>query len=143
MPEPDSWKRRLQPKVADQVDYIVTQFHRAGIEVGLVTANGGIGFMYAEDQVLVRSEYLQQVLPVLERHFDIGRREHVVSDVELVHLRPKASGERLPELPEVFIPKPLRERQLTVIGVLELIAMEVGEEAAAPNHVLTVAGPPG
>src|SRR5215470_19598816 len=95
--------------------------------------------MYAEDQLLVRSEYLQRVLPILERHFDVARVERVVSDAELVHLRPKADGAPLPKLLEVFIPKPLRERQHAVIGVLERIATELGEDAAAPNYVLTVA----
>src|SRR5215472_13974254 len=53
---PEQWKDGLEPIVADQVDYISEQFDRAGHEIGLVPADGGVGFLYAEGQILVRSD---------------------------------------------------------------------------------------
>ncbi len=139
MPDQENWKQRVEPRIADQVDYILTKFHDAGADIGLVTSDRGVGFMYAEGQLLVRDGYLERVQRLLARHFDLGSVEHVVDGVVLLPIEPKPSGDALPEPAGVYQPKPVRHRRLTVIHALELISAEVGDDAATPDHVLTVA----
>jgi hypothetical protein len=148
VPEQDVWKQGLEPKVADQVDYIVTEFDNDGREVGLVTANGGVGFMYAEGQILVRYESLRDVREVLASRFDFPRTEPVVPGIVLQYLEPKARRRATPKKPPspiikresgVIVPRPATDRPFTVIEAVELVDTEVGEGAAAPDHILTVA----
>jgi subtilisin family serine protease len=70
--EPDSWKHGLEPTIADQVDNIKSTYLAAGIKIGVVTRNGGVDYMYAEDQLLVRDRYLGRVREILR---EILRRD--------------------------------------------------------------------
>ena len=76
MPEQKGWKQRVEPRIADQVDYILTKFHGAGKDIGLVTAQGGVGFMYAEGHLLVRAEYIQRVKDILQIHEPAAMTAH-------------------------------------------------------------------
>ena len=83
MSEENSWHRDMEPKDADEVGYIVREFRGHGIEIGGVPAPAhqgvrGVGFMYAEGQLLAREEYLRQILVILERY---GARVDVVRQV--------------------------------------------------------------
>jgi subtilisin family serine protease len=63
--EPDSWRHGLEPRIADQVDHIMSVYRASGIRIGVVTVNGGVDYMYAEDQLLVRDHYLGRVREIL------------------------------------------------------------------------------
>src|ERR1022692_983535 len=128
--EPDSWRNDLEPKILDQADYIVRAFRDSGTEIGVVSANRGIGYMYAEGQVLVREQHLARVLEILQQpnladleRDDPGRLRRVIAGVVLLTLGPTTDG---------------RERP-TVIGALGAVDLRLGAGIATPNHVLTVA----
>jgi Subtilase family len=151
MSEPDSWRAGLLDSIADEVDFIRRAFHdaldssdpalrRLGADTGIVTDDRGVGYLYAEHQLMVRDEYLGPVLELLEQpdlpwkglddaddgdaaERDPGRGEpagirRVIAGVVLVHLG--ASGRTVPQW-------------------LELIDQRLGRGIATPNHVLTVA----
>jgi Subtilase family len=141
MPQQGNWKQDLQPRIADQVDYILASFdkRKAGPEIGIVTSDGGVGFMYAEGQLLVRKDHIERVKDILQADFDFGPVEDIVMDAALLHLEPKPRRAR-PWPPGVFIPQPRKQRRLTMIHALEQIDEQLGEGIATPNHLLTVAG---
>ena len=69
MTEPDDWRSSVTSKVADETDHIVRSFRDApggGKDIKVVPADGGVGHMYAEGEILVRQEHLDQVLEILE-----------------------------------------------------------------------------
>jgi hypothetical protein len=114
----------LQPDVAAQVNYITSQFASnsdARSQIEVVAANGGVDYMYAEGQLLVREEYLDRVLAILGQPAGRGV-EPVVRGVALVRLQPGANGQ---------IP--------TVLGALASIEAQLGTGVATPDHVITVA----
>ena len=55
----------LGARIRQQVSYIREEFGKVGIEIGVFPAGRGVGFMYAESQILVREEYLQRVWDIL------------------------------------------------------------------------------
>ncbi len=126
MPETNSWDRYLAPRIRNQVDRITSAFQAAEptVEIGVIPADNGVSYMYAEGQLLVRDEYLGRVQEILEQPVsDFERIERIVSGVTLLTLGRMPSGE-----------------QLTVFEALIRIDRELGVGIATPNHVLTVAG---
>jgi subtilisin family serine protease len=110
----------LDPVVAEQVDYIVSAFaQQRGIGIGVVTADGGVSYMYAESQLIVREEHLDRVRQMLPWP---TRVERVTQGAMLVHLGESGSGE-----------------QPTIADLLPVIDAELGEGIATPNQVLTAA----
>src|SRR5690348_8315119 len=76
MSESEDWekaKATLEPKIAQQVEYIKGEFAQrsgddddlAGIDIGVATSGQGVAFMYAEGQILVRDGYLERVQNIL------------------------------------------------------------------------------
>ena len=76
MARTDRWRNGLQPRVADEVDHIKEAFRNPprrkgadrpqGKEIVAVPApDGGIDYMFAEGEILVREEYLDRVLEIL------------------------------------------------------------------------------
>jgi subtilisin family serine protease len=128
--EPDSWRNDLEPKILDHVDYIVRAFRDAGTNIGVVPAvNRGIGYMYAQDQILVREQHLGRVLEILQQpseadleRDDTGRLRRVIAGVVLLTLVRTPDGE-----------------QPTVISALGQVDRQLGVGVATPNHVMTVA----
>jgi hypothetical protein len=130
--EPDNGRKDLLPEIADHVGFIVNAFHEKKVEIGVVPADGGVGYMYAKGQLLVHDEYLGRVLGIIERldepdtrrdqpelwRDDTDRVRRVIGDIVLLHL----SGTRL------NVPDVLRE-----------VDQQLGEGRATPNHVVTVA----
>jgi hypothetical protein len=121
----DDWRPRLRPRIRDEVQYIVDAFLGKGIYVGVETSGAGVGYLYAEGELLVLDEYLEPVLRILDR------RE---GDQET-----EAPPER-PEPPERVLRGLVlvRFKGKRVPEVLEQIDRELGEGCASPNHILTV-----
>jgi subtilisin family serine protease len=127
MPEQNNWDGRLQTRVADQVDRIVSAFRAERINIGVVPAkNGMVEYMYAEDQILVQDSYATAVYEFLNPglKFESGKVDRII-----------------PGVTRVFMPEPPadREQRLTADVALREIDQQFGVGIATPNHVLTVA----
>jgi subtilase family protein len=131
MPEQtDNWQEGLKPRLVDEIEYIIDAFRCASdgrIRIKPARGDHRIDYLYAEGQILVRDEYLGQVLGILEPETDQdevrttpGRLRRVIAGVTLLTL----AGERFP----------------TVLEALEEIDRLLGRGIATPDHVLTVAG---
>jgi hypothetical protein len=131
MTESVDWHDEVVRKVADETDLIIGSFadaeppHRRAIKI--VTVNDGIDFMYAEGEILVREEHLEQVLQILEgrtrdhvEQNEPGRIQRVIEGVVLLRL----GGERFTR----------------ALDALDEIDRQLSPGIATPNQVLTVAG---
>jgi hypothetical protein len=128
MTESGDWQGSVVPKVADETNHIIRSFSEApggGKEIKVVSANGGIGHMYAEGEILVREEHLDRVLEILEPDAD---RDQVRNDPARV--RRVIDGVAL---------LTLGASQPLALGALDAIDGQLGRGIATPNHVLTVA----
>ena len=139
MTGPDNWKDHVQPKVADEIEYIIQAFCDAdpdfkgdgdppcrGPVIKVVASHGGIDYMYAEGEILIRDDYLERVLEILEhrpvRELELDEPSsvpHVIAGVTRLTT--------------------LSARYPTVLEALEVIDQRLGGGIATPNHVLTVA----
>ena len=124
MTESDDWRDSVIPKVADETDHIIRCFGDApngGREIKVVTADGGVGHMYAEGEILVREEHLDRVLEILEPGAarDPSRVRLVIDGVVLLTLAGSQSA---------------------ALDAIDAIDQQLGQGVATPNHVLTVAG---
>ncbi len=159
-------ERKLATRIREQVDYIVDEFASAGIEIGIFPSDRGVGFMYAERQILVREEYLQRVWDILLGLIrEPGKYRPDKPDVprdDPSEPRPETPsgpaqdepGEREPgesggceprEKPYGYrrvvaglVLLELPSPDLKVPHVLDVIDKVLGEGIATPNHVLTV-----
>jgi subtilisin family serine protease len=120
---------QLRPRIADHVDHIVQEFQRQGTDIRSENAaNGGIDFIHAERQLVVREEYLPQVLDVLQQPALAGANdppptvERVTRGVML--LRFASAADRT---------------EGWVLRIVSEIDSRLGGGIATPNHVLTVA----
>jgi hypothetical protein len=123
MTESNDWRSSVETKVADEADHIIRSFSEAadgGKEIKVEPANGGIGHMYAEGEILVREEHLDRVLEILEPgvEHDPGRVRPVIEGVVLLTLG---------------------EAQPLALDAIEAIDQQLAHGIATPNHVLTVA----
>ena len=130
MPEqPENWKDGLRRRLVDEIEFIIRAFRRSSdgrIEVKAARSDQRVDYLYAEGRILVRDEYLGQVLGILEPEADQDqvrtdpdRVRRVIAGVVLVTL-----GERFP----------------AVLEALDEIDRQLGRGVATPDHVLTVAG---
>jgi subtilisin family serine protease len=144
------WEDIDDPTIRDQVQYIREQFARkgvaaefgeafgtigkGGIDVGVEISGGGVAYMYAEGQILVREPYLAAVQDILQRQPSVKV------------LRPgrgKASKTVLPRAAGVAVIYLKRQEDGNYPPVPELLAQidgVLGPGYATPNHVLTVCG---
>jgi subtilisin family serine protease len=138
MTGPDNWKDHVQPKVADETEYIVRAFCDPDPEfqgdgdppcrgpvIKVATDHRGLDYMYAEGEILIRDDHLERVLEILEHR---PLRELEVDDPTPVP-RVIAGVTRLTAL---------SERYPTVLEALDVIDRRLGVGIATPNHVLTV-----
>jgi Subtilase family len=126
--ESASWRDELDRSIGDEVSIIVEAFARRGIDIEVVTADGGLGYMFARGQLLVRDQQLTRVLEILGQPTEVHLRENepdrlqrITPGVQLVTLGPTPSGE-----------------QHVVPDAVSLVDRELGLGIATPNHVLTV-----
>jgi subtilisin family serine protease len=126
MPEqPDDWRVGLQQRVVDEIDHVIRAFRPSpgeGVEIKAARGDDGVDHLYAEGQILVRDEYLGQVLEIPEFPDEpqlrgAGRIRRVIAGVVLLTLD---------------------ESQPTVLDALDLIDQRLGRGIATPDHVLTV-----
>ncbi len=111
----------LDPVVAEQVDYIVSAFAERGISIGVVAApDRGVGYMYAEGQLIVREEHVSRVRQMLPQPCTV---ERVTRGAILLRMAEAPSGEQ-PAVPHL----------------LPEIDDECGPGIATPNQILTAAG---
>jgi subtilisin family serine protease len=131
--EGNRWYDGLEPRTFDEVHHIVQRFKTHSSRpvniLGERAADGGVHFMHAERQLVVREEYLDHVrrilgLPIPDRTFDpaTGVRRVTRGVVELTFAPDSELGQR------------------DVPGIVDQIDGELGSGTATPNHVLTVAG---
>jgi subtilisin family serine protease len=129
----------LLPYVRAQVDYIIGEFDRKfdsqGPAIKVVPHDGGVGFMYAEGQLLVRDEYLDRVLALLEPPQE---PEQGPSDDRAAQA-PDGTALVEPVIRGVALVR-LRQRygRPSVLETLDRIDAAFGSGAATPNQVLTV-----
>jgi Subtilase family len=138
MAKTDKWRNGLQPRVADEVEYIKAAFlnpprskgarRPQGREIAHIAArDGGLDYMFAEGEILVREEYLDRVLEILERP---SRRDLYRDEPSAV--RPVIAGvARLTTLGRRY------SRTVDAVGAVD---EQLGPGIATPNHVMTVTG---
>jgi len=115
----NGWDQDLDPVVAEQVDYIVSAFAERGTNIGVVTSDRGVGYMYAEGHLVVREEHLGRVQQMLPQPCTA---ERITQGIMLVRMGEDPSCE-----------------QPSVADLLPMIDAELGEGIATPNQVLTAA----
>jgi hypothetical protein len=135
MTEAGKWRNGLQPRVADEVEYIQAAFQnpprRKGADrpqkrkiVAVATPDGGLDYMFVEGEILVRDEYLDRVLEILghppRRELEQARQNPI--------RRVIAGVTRLTAL----------GRHSTTLEALAAIDEALGRGIATPNHVMTV-----
>jgi Subtilase family len=165
--EPESWRNNLDPKIADQVDYIRASFgdarnfvHRRAVGIGVWTTSQGVGYMYAENEILVQAAYVDRVRDILARldaaapdggtHGDQGQGgDQGQAGGEGQGGDGGQGGERGPVVRESrrvvsdVVHLSLDERLPDVPTLLDIIDAELGVGIATPNHLVTVAGDAG
>ena len=160
MTEQDHWKREMEPRIVDEVDYIIAAFREKGTGIGVVPEGHGLGYMYAEGQLLVLERYLEGVLASLRRQgvrITPGEPQAELPPGESPSESPQDEQARdepaddepprkptPPEFPPYQFPHILPGLILlhfsgkSVPEVLKVIDRDLGEGCATPNHVLTV-----
>jgi subtilisin family serine protease len=128
MPEqPDDWKAGLDQRAIDEVEHVIRAFRPSpneGIDIKVARTEDDVDYLHADGQILVRDEYLGQVLEALElpteqETRDAGRIQRVIAGVVLLTLEGS---------------------QPAVSDALDVIDQRLGRGIATPDHVLTVSG---
>jgi len=126
MPEqPDDWRAGLQQQAVDEIEHVICAFRPSsggGVEIKAARRESGLDHLYAEGQILVRDEYLGEVLDVLGLPDEptlraAGRIRRVIAGVVLLILD---------------------ESTPAVLDALDVIDQRLGRGLATPDHVLTV-----
>lgn len=124
---PKSWESHLVERIADQVQTIKDEFQaqRNLTIVDVPAPDGGIEYMYAEGQLLVRDRYVQDVFQVFNPGVKFSDRlvRQIVPGISLL-----TQDETIPA-----------GKRRAVPDVLDTIDQRLGQGIATPNHVFTVA----
>jgi subtilisin family serine protease len=130
----DAKQAPLALKVKEQVKDIEKELSGNGVTIGIVTAGAGVGYMFAEGQLLVTEQHLRRVISLLKQPDDTPRTERVervIDDVMLVKLTEATATDKKLKIEA--------DKQPKVDDALAAIDSEIGDGIAAPNYVLTVA----
>ena len=139
MTESVDWHDNVVPKVATETDLIIQAFgtaenSRQRRTIAIATTGGGIDFMYAVDEILVREQYLGQILPILEQGTRDELEQGARDDLE------RGENPRIQRVIEgVVLIRLIGKYQGRTLELLDRIDREFGRGIATPNHVLTVA----
>lgn len=129
MTEPAGWRNGLKPHVAEEVEHVVDAFRdlpAGGRRIAVVpNGTGGVGYLHAEGEILVREEHLARVLAILEQ----PSREDLEGD-EPGRIRPVIAG---------YVVLTLADPHPVVPAALARVDAALGRGIATPNHVVTVA----
>ena len=136
MTKRDNWRNGLQPRIADEVEHIKKAFRdpprRKGADrprkreiVAVAAPDGGLDYMFAEGEILVREGYLDRVLEILE-HPSRRDLERAAPDA----IRPVIAG--------VALLTTLGRRYSRMVDAVGAIEARLGPGIATPNHVMTV-----
>ena len=146
-----SWAENLVPRIRDQAVYIYNKFKEdgaaaavgefrdengsGGIDIGVATSDGGVEFMYAEGQLLVREQHLERVQEVLDQP-RVSLRDILSAREGTATVEPLTDGVVVLHLTALAAdsPKP------RVLDALRAVDRVLGPGYATPNHVLTVDG---
>jgi subtilisin family serine protease len=143
------WDQIRKQRIRDQVQTIWNEFRQkgaaakvgepgnGGIDIGVQPTADGVGFMYAEGQLLVRENYVERVVSILD-----GSRRYAAAIA--AHGASSPPGEPVIDGVVVLrLPKQQDGSGPSVLDALELIDGVLGPGYATPNHVITVAGDAG
>jgi subtilisin family serine protease len=144
----DIWPREHARTNAHEADFIVGKFRDNNIQIGYVTKDGDILYMYVKGQLLTREQFLGGAAgPVPTREAGTQRPKGVLDVLEGVPGAPveiqidRVIGDvvrlNLPGIIDVPDDDPR-----SVPNLLLRIEDELGAGFATPNHVLTAAGGP-
>jgi len=125
-----------QLKARAEAAIIVRAFAPEKIDIGgVLTPDGWIEYMYAENQFLARESYLEPIRNVLGQRGELGEPDRVIRDIVLV------SVEFTPEARSQAAEAAARGEgpQSMLLRLLNEIDATVGPGIATPNHVLTTA----
>lgn len=156
-----TWYQDLQNPVArDEATIIVEEFGRRGVTIGGVAQDGGVGFMYAEGQLLAREQYLGNLeAPLARRGFQARVARRVIKDIVLLDILPVESGGKSAdgndsapqgndENREGNGGQPdgngdtAEDGQPPLVRLVNAIEAELGLGIVTLNHVLSVQGSP-
>ena len=119
----------LPQEVIDEITHIREEFageHGGGIRIGVARRDDMVDYLYAEDQILVRDEFLERVLEIIEP--------------DTVFREARDDGERVQRIIAGVVRLRLRAEHRSVPELLDDIDRQLGAGAATPDHLLTVAG---
>jgi subtilisin family serine protease len=149
--EPPAWVRELELENVPGAEaaYIVENFTAQGGAgcIGVVAANRGVGFMYAEHQILVLEPYADRVSAYLrDRGFETAEATPVVAGVMLLPIElgtdvrlPDALHARVAAESPARAPKcPHGDQYPAVLLALTLIDDRFGPGVAEPDYLITV-----
>lgn len=162
MPVRNRREQELDPKIRDQVNYIIGEFEAHDIPIDYATAarepgrkySAGVKYIYAKDQLLVLEPHLAGILELLRTRFRLGpmrgQLKPFIGDIVRVQLVPDPSGEDS-GTPAQRSPDVIDEcaeaghvhsagEQPCVLDILAAIDEQYGVGAATPNQVVTVCG---
>jgi Subtilase family len=129
MTNPLDWRNGLRPEIADEIEYIISAFASRPDGGKVITCaptpGGGVDYIYAEGEILIRDQYLASVQEIIARMRRQDGKEEVPDRTERV-----IAGVVLLILAD---PRP------AVRELLDRIDAELGQGIATPNQVLTVA----
>jgi Subtilase family len=147
----DDWRRDIKPRIVEEVEYIIAAFGEKSIDIGVVPDGRGLGYMYAESQLLVLERYFEGVVESLQRQKvqfgpsdpNKGKGDEGKGNGDEGNGNGNGGNEGSPDpnryphvLPGLIL---LHISGKSLPEVLEVIDRELGEGCATPNHVLTVA----
>src|SRR5215469_5234999 len=121
MTESDDLRNFMSTRVLDEVEFIRAAFRDAPEPkvINVVRDDRGIGYMYAEGEILVREEHIDRVINLLQLPDRVDEDDRVKEVIEGVVL--------------------LSIGDIPAFEALNTIDQQLGRGNATPNHVLTVA----
>jgi subtilisin family serine protease len=146
MSEPVTWVDRMSQrptdKSIDEVNYIIKAFTAANTPIDVGENGDGSIYLYATQRLLVRFEYVDEVLKIIRREPGSEKTTDFRSQPGLLESVTVGEGEggiTVEPLIDGVVLLKLGRREIDLLRVLNDIDEKLGEGAATPDQVLTVA----